>query len=71
MRSVFTGATSPAAMRRSVASPEAATTSYSPVFIRLTASSEVPYDFEVTMHPVFSSNPVTQSTAGSLLPSST
>ena len=31
-----------AAMSRSVASPEAATTSYSPVFMRLTASSEVP-----------------------------
>jgi hypothetical protein len=37
----LTGATSPEAISRSEASPEAETTSYSPVFISLTISSEV------------------------------
>ena len=71
MRSVLTGATSPAATRRSEASPEAETTSYSPVFMRFRASSEVPKVFVVTSQPVSSSNGVTQSTAGSFEPSST
>src|SRR3954447_19829440 len=57
-------------MRRSDASPEADTTSYSPVLIRLTASSEVPKYFTVAWQPVAFSNGVTQSVFGSLLPSS-
>ncbi len=71
MRSVFTGTTSPAAMSRSVASPEAETLSYSPVFISCTISSEVLPILTLTLQPVSSSKPVTQSTAGSVEPSST
>ncbi len=67
---MLTGSTSPAAISRSDASPEADTTSYSPVFIRLTASSEVPKYLTLTSQPVSSSNGVTQSTAGSVEPSS-
>ena len=62
----MTGATSPEAISRSEASPEAETTSYSPVFIRVTASSEVPKYFTLAWQPVFFSNGVTQSTFGSL-----
>src|SRR3954447_1875495 len=57
-------------MRRSDASPEADTTSYSPVLIRLTASSEVPKYFTVAWQPVAFSKGVTQSVFGSLVPSS-
>src|SRR5215475_7969662 len=64
------GSTWPPAISRSDASPEADTTSYWPVFIRLTASSEVPNVLTVTWQPVAFSNGVTQSTFGSLLPSS-
>ena len=70
MRSVFTGATSPPAISRRDASPEADTTSYCPDFIRLTASSEVPKYFTSTWQPVSFSNGVTQSTALSVEPSS-
>src|SRR3954454_24807450 len=52
------------------ASPEADTTSYPPVFIRFTASSEVPKYFTLAWQPVAFSNGVTQSTLGSLEPSS-
>ena len=61
---------SPAAIIRSDASPDADTTSYWPVFISVTASSEVPKTFTETSQPVSSSNGVTQSTALSVLPSS-
>ena len=67
---MFTGSTVPAAMSRSDASPEADTTSYPPVFIRLTASSEVSKYFTLAWHPVCFSNGVTQSTLGSVEPSS-
>ncbi len=67
---MLTGATSPAAIIRRVASPEADTTSYWPLFISVTASSEVPKYFTETSQPVSSSNGVTQSTALSVLPSS-
>ena len=59
------------AISRSEASPEAETTSYWPVRIRVTASSEVPKGLKLTLQQVSVSNGVTQSTAGSLLPSST
>jgi hypothetical protein len=67
---VLTGATSPAAIRRSEASPEAETTSYSPDFISCTASSEVAKYFTFAWQPVASSKGVTQSTALSVEPSS-
>ena len=67
---MLTGATSPAAISRSEASPEADTTSYSPVFIRVTASSEVPKYLTLAWQPVSFSNGVTQSTVVSLVPSS-
>ena len=44
--------------------------SYSPVCISETASSEVLKTLLLTWQPVFSSNGVTQSTAGSVVPSS-
>jgi len=65
---VFTGSTSPEAISRSEASPEADTTSYCPVFIRLSASSEVPKVFTLTLQPVCCSNGPTQLTFGSLEP---
>jgi hypothetical protein len=65
---VFTGSTSPEAISRSEASPEAETTSYWPVFIRLMASSEVPNDLTLTLQPVCCSNGVTQSIFGSVEP---
>src|SRR6476661_2614187 len=65
------GSTSPAAMRRSVASPDAETVSYWPVRISWTASSEVPNVLTVTWQPDSFSKSLTQSTLGSLLPSST
>ena len=58
-------------MSRSEASPEAETTSYSPVFISVTISSEVAPTLMLTWQPVASSNGVTQSTFGSVVPSST
>jgi hypothetical protein len=67
---VLTGAASPEAISRSDASPEADTTSYSPVFMRLSASSDVPKYFTLAWQPVFFSKGVTQSTLLSLLPSS-
>ena len=67
---MFTGAASPDAISRSDASPEADTTSYSPVFMRLRASSEVPKYFTLAWQPVFFSNGVTQSIVLSLVPSS-
>ena len=67
---MLTGSTSPEAISRSEASPEADTTSYWPVFIRLTMSSEVGAVLTLTLQPVASSNGVTQSTAGSVEPSS-
>ena len=57
-------------MSRRDASPEADTTSYWPVFIRLTASSEVPKYLTSTWQPVSFSKGVTQSTDGSVEPSS-
>src|SRR5215213_1449511 len=57
-------------MSRNEASPEAETTSYSPVRMRLTASSEVPKYFTLALQPVCCSKGVTQSTDLSVLPSS-
>src|SRR4051795_1805844 len=71
MRSVFTGATSPPAISRSVASPDADTPSYWPVRISCTISSEVLPIFTLTLQPVSFSNEDTQSTLGSLEPFST
>ena len=68
---MLTGATSPAAIRRSVASPEAETPSYWPVRISVTISSEVLPTFVFTLQPVSASKSETQSTFGSVLPSST
>ena len=65
---MFTGSTSPRAISRSEASPEAETTSYWPVFMRLMASSEVPNGLTLTLQPDSCSNGVTQSTFGSLEP---
>ena len=67
---MLTGSTSPPAIRRSDASPDADTTSYSPDFIKVTASSEVPKYFTLTSQPVSSSKGVTQSTLLSVEPSS-
>ena len=67
---MLTGATSPPAMRRSVASPDAETPSYWPVRISVTISSEVLPILTLTWQPVFFSNGVTQSTFGSVEPSS-
>ena len=68
---MLTGATSPAAIRRSVASPEAETPSYWPVRISVTISSDVLPTLVLTWQPVSFSKSVTQSTFGSVLPSST
>src|SRR6478609_351643 len=68
---MLTGCTSWPAIRRSDASPEAEMTSYCPVRMSVTASSEVPNGLKLTLHWVSCSNGCTQSTAGSLLPSST
>src|SRR4051794_29022888 len=57
-------------MSRSDASPDADTVSYWPVFIRATISSDVPAILVLTLQPVCFSNGVTQSTLGSLEPSS-
>ncbi len=54
-----------------MASPEAETTSYWPVRISCTASSEVPKVLTVTWQPLSFSKSETQSTAGSFEPSST
>ena len=67
---MLNGSTSPAAIIRRDASPEADTTSYSPVFISWTASSDVAKYLMLAWQPVASSNGVTQSTAGSVVPSS-
>src|SRR3954471_513556 len=67
---MLTGCTSWPAIRRSEASPEAEMTSYCPVRMSVTASSEVPKGLKLTLHWVSCSNGCTQSTAGSLLPSS-
>jgi hypothetical protein len=61
MRLVLTAETSPPAMSRSVASPDADTPSYSPVFISWTISDELAPTLTVTLQPVASSNGVTQS----------
>src|SRR5689334_955808 len=58
-------------MRRSEASPEAETTSYSPDRINVTISSDVPAGLLFTLHPVACSKLCTQSTVLSLEPSST
>jgi hypothetical protein len=68
---VLTGSTSPPAISRSVASPEADTPSYLPVRISVTISSDVLPSFTLTWQPVCFSKSVTQSTAGSVDPSST
>ena len=62
--------TSPPAIRRCVASPEADTPSYSPLCISCTISSLVAPIFTLTEQLVISSNGVTQSYAGSVEPSS-
>ena len=67
---MLTGATSPPAMSRSVASPEAETPSYWPVRINVTISSDVLPILTLTWQPVCFSNGVTQSTFGSVEPSS-
>ena len=58
---VLTGSTSPAAMSRRVASPDAETASYWPVRISWTASSEVPNVLMLTWQPEDFSKSVTQS----------
>ena len=68
---MLTGSTSPPAISRSVASPEADTPSYLPVRISVTISSEVLPIFTLTWQPVCFSKSVTQSTFGSVEPSST
>src|SRR3954452_2779686 len=70
MRSRLTGATVLPAISRREASPDADTASYSPVFIRLTISSEVPAVLVLTLQPEACSNGWTQSTFGSFDPSS-
>ena len=65
---MLTGSTSPEATSRSEASPDAETTSYCPVFISVTASSEVPNGLALTLHPVCCSNGVTQLTFASFEP---
>jgi len=56
-----TGATSPPAISRSVASPDAETPSYWPVFISWTMFPESRPTLTVTLQPVSVSNGVTQS----------
>ena len=68
---MLTGATSPAAIRRSVASPDADTPSYWPVRISVTISSDVLPILTLTWQPVCCSKSETQSTFGSVEPSST
>ena len=68
---MLTGATSPPAIRRSVASPDADTPSYWPVRISVTISSEVLPTLTLTWQPVCFSKSDTQSTFGSVEPSST
>ena len=68
---MLTGATSPPSISRSVASPDAETPSYSPVRISCTISSEVLPILTLTWQPVSFSKSVTQSTFGSVDPSST
>ena len=68
---MLTGATSPAAISRSVASPDAETPSYWPVRMSVTISSDVLPSFTLTWQPVSFSKSVTQSTFGSVEPSST
>jgi hypothetical protein len=68
---VLTGATSPAAISRSVASPDADTPSYCPVRMSVTISSDVLPSFTLTWQPVSCSKSVTQSTFASVDPSST
>ena len=55
---------------RSVASPDADTTSYCPVEKSWYASSDVPNVFTDALQPVFSSNGVTQSMSADVEPSS-
>src|SRR5437879_18162 len=57
-------------MSRREASPDAETASYSPLFIRVTISSEVPATLVLTLQPVACSKGWTQSTFLSLDPSS-
>jgi hypothetical protein len=64
------GCTRPPAISRFEASPEAVTRSKPPSFISATISSEVLAVLTSTMQPVASSNPVTQSKAGSVSPRS-
>ena len=68
---MLTGSTSPPSTRRAVASPEAETPSYWPVRISCTISSEVLPTLTLTWQPVSFSKSVTQSTFGSVEPSST
>ncbi len=51
-KSVFTGTTSPVAIRRTLALPETETPSYAPVWIRLIMSSELAPSFVLTLQPV-------------------
>src|SRR3954453_21368947 len=71
MSFVLTGATSPPAIRRRVASPEADTPSYWPVRMSVTISSDVLPILTLTLQPVCCSKSDTQSTFGSVEPSST
>src|SRR5215471_3741372 len=57
-------------MSRSVASPDAETPSYWPVFMSATISSDVLPILTLTLQPVCDSNGCTQSTLGSSEPSS-
>ena len=71
MRFVSTGARSCEATSRPVTSPEPSAPSYAPLRIIATSSSGVFATRAETWQPVARSNGVTQSTAGSLEPSST
>ena len=66
IRSRFSGATSPPTIRRSAASPDADTMSYSPVRIKVTISSLVPATRGFTLQPVSAVNLSVQ--AGSTKP---
>ncbi len=69
--SVLIGATSPPAIKRKEASPEAETTSYSPPRMSWTISSLVAPTLRLTLQLVSFSKAVTQSASGLVEPSST
>ena len=70
MRSTLTGDASPPFIRRTVALPENAPPSYWPDCRSETPFAESSWSLVVTLQPVFVSNGVTQSKAGSVWPRS-